>query len=295
MRLTWLDHNLDFTEKTFIMGILNVTPDSFADKGKFFNKDAAVERGLRMVKEGADIIDVGAESTRPGSAPVDIDEEIRRAIPVVEELVRRTRIPVSIDTYKAAVAKRALNAGAAMVNDISGLRFDPAMPEVIAKSGVPVIIMHIKGIPKDMQVDPVYEALIPEIVDYLRMGIRIAAEAGVNEDRIVVDPGIGFGKTFRHNLQILNNLCEFTLLGKPLMVGPSRKAFIGKILGDAPVSERLEGTAAAVAISILNGANIVRVHDVKEMVKVAKVADAIRRESPCSNSCNYEKTQRRGA
>jgi dihydropteroate synthase len=278
MRLTWSDHNLDFTEKTFIMGILNVTPDSFADGGKFFNKDTAVEYGLRMVEEGANIIDVGAESTRPGSDPVDIDEEICRAIPVIDELVRRTKVPVSIDTYKAAVAKRALDAGAAIVNDISGLRFDPAMSKVISGSGVPVIIMHIKGTPKNMQVDPFYEALIPEIVDYLRMSIRIAVEAGINEDRIVVDPGIGFGKTFRHNLEILNNLREFTFLEKPLMVGPSRKAFIGKILGDAHVSERLEGTAAAVAISILNGANIIRVHDVKEMAKVAKIADAIKRE-----------------
>ena len=261
------------------MGILNVTPDSFTDGGRFFIKDSAVEHGLRMAEDGADIIDVGGESTRPGSDFVEIDEEIRRTVPVIEELARRTKIPISIDTYKAGVAERALDAGASIVNDISGLRFDPGMPKVVAGRGVPLIIMHIKGTPKDMQVNPVYEALIPEIIDYLRMSMRVAVDAGVKEDKLILDPGIGFGKTFEHNLEILKGLREFTLLGKPLSVGPSRKAFIGKILGDAPTSERLEGTAAAVAISILNGADIVRVHDVKEMVKVAKVADAIKKES----------------
>ena len=278
MKITWSSHELDFSRKTCIMGILNVTPDSFADGGRFFIKDSAVEHGLRMAEDGADIIDVGGESTRPGSDFVEIDEEIRRTVPVIEELARRTKIPISIDTYKAGVAERALDAGASIVNDISGLRFDPGMPKVVAGRGVPLIIMHIKGTPKDMQVNPVYEALIPEIIDYLRMSMRVAVDAGVKEDKLILDPGIGFGKTFEHNLEILKGLREFTLLGKPLSVGPSRKAFIGKILGDAPTSERLEGTAAAVAISILNGADIVRVHDVKEMVKVAKVADAIKRE-----------------
>ncbi len=259
------------------MGILNVTPDSFTDGGRFFAKDAAIERGLGMVEDGADIIDIGGESTRPGSDVVGIDEEIRRTIPVIEELVRRTRIPISIDTYKACVAERALGAGASIVNDISGLRFDTGMPKLVARSGIPVIVMHIKGTPKDMQVNPVYEALIPEIIDYLRMSMRIAIDAGVNEDRLILDPGIGFGKTFQHNLEILKNLHEFTLLGKPLAVGPSRKAFLGKILNNATPSERLEGTAAAVAVSIINGADMVRVHDVKEMAKVAKVADAIKR------------------
>ncbi len=259
------------------MGILNVTPDSFTDGGKFFTKDSAVEHGLRMAEDGADIIDVGGESTRPGSDFVEINEEIRRTIPVIEELARRTKIPISIDTYKAGVAERALDAGASIVNDISGLRFDPEMAKVVAKSGVPVIVMHIKGTPKDMQVNPVYEALIPEIIDYLRTSMRTAVDAGVRDDRLILDPGIGFGKTFQHNLEILKNLREFTLLGKPLAVGPSRKAFLGKILNDAPPSERLEGTAAAVAVSVMNGADIVRVHDVKEMAKVARVADAIKR------------------
>jgi len=259
------------------MGILNVTPDSFTDGGIFFQRDSAIEHGLGMVENGADIIDIGGESTRPGSDPVGYEEEIRRTIPVIEELSKRVNVPISIDTYKADVAKRALDAGASMVNDISGLRFDPEMAGVVAEHKVPVVLMHIKGTPKNMQVNPEYEALIPEILDYLRVGIRLAVDAGVGEDMIIIDPGIGFGKTFEHNLRILKNLHEFTLLEKPLLIGPSRKAFIGKILGNAPVSERMEGTAAAVAISIMNGANIVRVHNVKEMVKVVKVADAIKR------------------
>ena len=258
------------------MGILNVTPDSFSDGSLYFDKSAAIKRALQMVEDGADIIDIGGESTRPGSEPVTIEEELRRTIPVIEVLAKEIKIPISIDTYKSEVAKRALDAGSSMVNDISGLRFDPEMPGVISKYKVPVVIMHIKGTPKAMQQNPVYEALIPEIIDYLREGIRTALESGIPEDKIIIDPGIGFGKTFNHNLEIINNLREFTLLEKPILIGPSRKAFIGKILGDVPVTDRLEGTAAAVAISIMNGANIIRVHDVKEMVRVAKVTDAIK-------------------
>ena len=262
------------------MGILNVTPDSFSESGLYFDKSEAIKRALLMVEEGADIIDIGGESTRPGSEPVTIEEELRRTIPVIEALAKEIKVPISIDTYKAEVAKRALGAGASMVNDISGLRFDPGMSKIVSEYEVPVVIMHIKGTPKNMQQNPVYEALMPEIMDYLRFGIRLAMESGIAEDRIIIDPGIGFGKTFEHNLEILNNLHEFALLEKPLLVGPSKKAFIGKILGDAAVTDRLEGTAAAVAISIFNGANIVRVHDVKEMVKVAKVADAIKKAPP---------------
>lgn len=278
MKLLWSKFCLDFARKTHIMGILNVTPDSFTDGGVFLGKDAAVQRGLKMVEEGADIIDIGGESTRPGSDPVEYEEELRRTIPVIEALSKSVNVPLSIDTYKASVAKRALDAGASIVNDISGLRFDPEMAGVVAEYKVPVVVMHIKGTPKNMQVNPEYESLIHEIIDYLREGMRIAVDAGVGEDMVIIDPGIGFGKTFEHNLRILKHLHEFTLLEKPLLVGPSRKAFLGKILDDAPTSERLEGTAAAVAISIINGANIVRVHDVKEMAKVAKVADAIKRE-----------------
>ena len=276
MKLIWRDFSFDFSKKTYIMGVLNVTPDSFSESGLYFDKSAAIKRAIQMVEEGADIIDIGGESTRPGSEPVTLEEELRRTIPVIEKLAKEIRIPISIDTYKSEVAKKALDAGASMVNDISGLRFDPAMPGVVSQYKVPVVIMHIKGMPKDMQQNPFYEALIPEIMDYLREGIRIAIGSGISEDKLIIDPGIGFGKTFDHNLEIINKLHEFTLLEKPILIGPSRKAFIGRILGDAPVTYRLEGTAAAVAISIINGANIIRVHDVKEMVKVAKVADAIK-------------------
>ena len=277
MKLIWRNYCLDFSQKTHIMGILNVTPDSFSDGGQYFDKSAAIKRAIQMAEDGADIIDIGGESTRPGSQPLAIEEELRRTLPVIEALTKEINTPISIDTYKSEVAKRALDAGAAMVNDISGLRFDPEMPKVVSAYKVPVVIMHIKGTPKDMQKNPVYEALIPEIMDYLRDSIRSAKESGIAEDMIIIDPGIGFGKTFEHNLEIIHNLYNFTLLEKPVLVGLSRKAFIGKILGDVPAGERLEGTAAAIAISIINGANIIRVHDVKEMVKVAKVADAVKR------------------
>jgi dihydropteroate synthase len=259
------------------MGVLNVTPDSFSDGGLHFDKSEAIKRALQMVEQGADIIDIGGESTRPGSEPVGVEEELRRTIPVVEALAKKVSVPLSIDTYKSEVAARALDAGASLVNDISGLRFDNQMAKVVSEKKVPVVIMHIKGTPRDMQKNPVYEALIPEIMDYLRGGIRLALEAGVAEDWIIIDPGIGFGKTTEHNLEIIRNLYEFTLLEKPLLIGPSRKAFTGGVLGGLPTEERLEGTAAAVAISIMNGANMVRVHDVKEMVRVARAADAIKR------------------
>lgn len=258
------------------MGILNVTPDSFSDGGLYFDASAAVKRALQMVEDGADIIDIGGESTRPGAEPLPVEEELKRTIPVIEALAGEIPVPISIDTYKAAVAKRALDAGAAMVNDISGLRSDPEMPSVVSQYEVPVVVMHIRGKPKDMQQNPVYASLIPEILAYLEESIAIAAEAGISQDKIIIDPGIGFGKTFVHNLEIIHNLPMLSALRKPVLIGPSRKAFIGNILGDAPPGERLGGTAAAVAIAIFNGANIIRVHDVKEMVKVAKVADAVK-------------------
>jgi dihydropteroate synthase len=276
VNLAWRNFSLDFSKKTFIMGIINVTPDSFSDGGLYFDASSAVKRALQMVGDGADIIDIGGESTRPGSEPLPVEEELKRTIPVIETLARDIPVPISIDTYKAAVAKRALDAGAAMVNDISGLRSDPEMPLVVSQYKVPVVVMHIRGKPKDMQLNPVYASLIPEILAYLKESIAIAAEAGISQDKIIIDPGIGFGKTFEHNLEILHNLSMLSALKKPVLVGPSRKAFIGKILGDAPPEKRLEGTAAAVAIAIFNGANIIRVHDVKEMVKVAKVADAVK-------------------
>ncbi len=276
MILSWNGFNLDFTCRTHIMGVVNVTPDSFSDGGFFFDKESAVRHADYLVANGADILDIGGESTRPGSEALPLEEELRRTIPVIQAVAKSVHIPVSIDTCKAEVARRALDAGASIVNDISGLRFDPEMPQVVAAYGVPVIVMHIKGTPKNMQTHPVYEALIPEIMDYLRCSIRLAADSGIPEDRVIIDPGIGFGKTADHNLEIIKNLKEFTLLGRPVAIGVSRKSFIGKLLGGAPPSERMEGTAAAVAISILNGAHIVRVHDVKEMAKVARVADAIK-------------------
>ncbi|MDA8106970.1 MAG: dihydropteroate synthase [Nitrospiraceae bacterium] len=278
MKISWGNFLLDFSRKTCIMGILNVTPDSFSDGGLHFDKSVAVGRGVRMVEEGADIIDIGGESTRPGSDPLPLEEELQRVVPVIESLSAKVTVPISIDTYKAEVARRALDAGASIVNDISGLRFDPGMAGVVSASKVPVVVMHIKGSPRNMQQSPVYEALIPEILDYLRGSIAIALEAGVSEEKIIIDPGIGFGKTFDHNLEILHNLNRFALLGRPILIGPSRKAFIGRILDNAPPQERIYGTAAAVAISIMKEANIIRVHDVMEMVQVARVADAVKRE-----------------
>ncbi|MCX7793299.1 MAG: dihydropteroate synthase [Thermodesulfovibrionales bacterium] len=279
MRLRWRHFDLDLSSKTHVMGILNVTPDSFSDGGLFSDPERAVEHALRMVEDGADIIDIGGESTRPGSEPVSAAEEIKRVVPVIKRLVAQVKVPVSIDTYKSLVARAALDAGASMVNDISGLRFDPEMKNIVAEYRVPVIIMHIKGIPKTMQLNPTYDALIPEIMDYLREGIIIAREAGISEELIIIDPGIGFGKTFEHNLEIINRLREFTYLEKPILIGPSRKAFIGKLLGDVPPLMRLEGTLGAVAIAAYNGANIVRVHDVKETVKLLKVVDGIKKEN----------------
>jgi dihydropteroate synthase len=259
------------------MGILNVTPDSFSDGGSFLHKDVAVERALAMESDGADIIDVGGESTRPGAEKVSVKEEIQRVVPVIEEITKRVHVPVSIDTYKAAVAEAAVLAGASMINDISGLRFDPRMPSIAASHKIPVVIMHIKGTPENMQKNPVYKSLVPEIMDYLREGIDIAVQAGIPEDRIILDPGIGFGKTVEHNLEIIKRLNEFEGLEKPVLLGHSRKSFIGRVLDDLPVTDRLEGTAAAASIGIFNGANIIRVHDVKEMVRVARTADAVRR------------------
>lgn len=279
MRLSFRNFSLDFSQKTYVMGILNVTSDSFSDGGRFLDESSAIERALRMEAEGADIIDIGGESTRPGSEPVSLEEELRRTIPVIEAISGRLKIPVSIDTYKSEVARRAIEAGAAMVNDISGLRFDPEMAPVLSQYDVVLVMMHIKGTPRNMQENPVYTDLFSEITDYLKEGINIATESGIARERIVIDPGIGFGKTPEHNLQIINNLDRFSSLCRPILIGTSRKSFIGRILNNAPPSERLQGTAAAVAVSVMKGANIVRVHDVREMARVVKVADAVRRET----------------
>lgn len=269
---------LDFKSRTLVMGVLNVTPDSFSDGGLHFKPGPALKHALKMVEDGADILDIGGESTRPGSEPLPLEEELRRVLPVIRAVRRETAsVPVSIDTYKSDVARAALEEGAGMINDISGFRADPRMPRLAARYGVPSVLMHIKGSPRDMQKNPVYEALIPEILDYLRGSIRIAREAGVPEERILIDPGIGFGKTFDHNLEIIKNLNIFTQLGRPVVIGVSRKAFIGHVLGGLPPGERLEGSLAALTAAILNGANIVRVHDVRQSVLAARMADAIKR------------------
>ncbi|MCS6831003.1 MAG: dihydropteroate synthase [Armatimonadota bacterium] len=270
-------HRLQQTvrQRTVVMGILNVTPDSFYDGGRYAHTEAAVQRALQMVEEGADVLDIGGESTRPGSQPVPEEEELRRVLPVIEAVRERTDVPISIDTTKSRVAARALQAGACLVNDISGLGFDPRMAEVVARYGALCCIMHIQGTPQTMQQNPQYEDVVGDISRYFEQRLTLAEEEGVPRENIWLDPGIGFGKTVEHNLEILRRLREFTALGLPLLVGTSRKSFIGRVLGDLPPEERLEGTAATVAIAILNGANAVRVHDVKEMVRVARVTDAV--------------------
>ena len=272
---------LDFGCRTYIMGALNVTPDSFSDGGKFIKAEAAVTHAKQMLAEGAEIIDIGGESTRPGSGSVSIEEEKKRVLPVIEKLVNETDALISIDTTKAEVAQAALSAGASMVNDISGLRFDPEMSKLIADFGVPVCIMHIRGTPKNMQENPSYSDLMSEIINYLEEGLEIAKKAGILHGQIIVDPGIGFGKSVEHNLEILGRLRELKVLGCPILVGTSRKSVVGRVL-DLPVEERIEGTAATVAISIANGADMVRVHDVGKMARVVKMTDAIVRTSTSS-------------
>jgi dihydropteroate synthase len=264
--------SFDFSKRTFLMGILNVTPDSFSDGGKFNSTEDAVNYAIKMVDEGADIIDVGGESTRPGSTQISVDEELKRVLPVIEQLVKQTNVPISIDTYKSDVAELALNAGAQIVNDISGLHFDPKMASVVAKLNGSLVVMHIKGTPRTMQANPEYNNLITEVKFYLENSVNLAVSGGVKQ--IIVDPGIGFGKTVEHNLEIIKQLRVFSDLGYPIMTGPSRKSFIGKIL-NVDVDDRLEGTAAAVAACVMNGASIVRVHDVQAMKRVVGLIDAI--------------------
>jgi dihydropteroate synthase len=264
-------------DRTLVMGILNVTPDSFSDGGLFFAPEDALLQAERMASEGADIIDIGGESTRPGSEPLPLEEELARVIPIIEALSSRISIPLSIDTYKAAVARRAVEAGAAMVNDISALAYDPEMASKVAELGVPVCLMHIRGTPRNMQSNPHYEDVAAEVREELAGRAEAALRAGIKRENIILDPGFGFAKTAAHNLELLRRLRELTTLGYPIMSGTSRKSTIGKVLGGVPVEDRLEGTAATVALSIANGAAIVRVHDVKEMVRVVRVSDAVAR------------------
>ncbi|MGR3293141.1 MAG: dihydropteroate synthase [Candidatus Scalindua sp.] len=272
---------LDIGEKTLVMGILNVTPDSFYDGGKYCDIEGALSRARKMIDEGADIIDVGGESTRPNSSCVSADEEIRRVIPLIKELSKETQIPISIDTYKAGVADKAIKAGAQIINDISGLHADKEMVRVAAVNNTPIIIMHIKGRPHDFQKDPVYVKLIPEIISFLESRIEYSIKSGIAHDKIIIDPGIGFGKGANHNVEILRHLNKFKCLDLPIMIGTSRKSFIDKVLEpteDTNIKEnnsRLIGTLVTLVIAVSKGANIVRVHDVKEAVQVIKMYRSI--------------------
>jgi dihydropteroate synthase len=261
------------------MGIINSTPDSFTGDGLVDNIDEILLLADEMIRDGADILDIGGESTRPGSDRVGEDEEINRVLPVITAIKERFDIPLSIDTYKSNVALAAISAGANMVNDISGLKFDNKMADVTADSNVPIVLMHTIGDPKIMQKNPQYDDIIEEIICYLQISSKVALQAGVKKENIIWDPGFGFGKTIEHNLEIIRRLDELKSFGYPVLIGTSRKSTIGKLLNDAPVNDRLEGTAATVALSIANGVDFVRVHDVKEMKKVVIVSDAIIRKS----------------
>jgi dihydropteroate synthase len=268
------EHSLDFSIKTGIMGILNVTPDSFYDGGRYLDPQAAVDRAHQMLAEGADIIDIGGQSSRPGSDPVSEAEEASRVVPIVEAVAHSVSAMISVDTYRAAIARAALDAGAHLINDISALRFDPDLLRVVAENRVPLILMHMQGMPRSMQLNPTYEALIDEVFAFLQERLRAAQAGGIPAEHLLIDPGIGFGKGAQHNLELLRKLHHFHALGRPLVIGTSRKSFIGRILG-TEVDERLEGTAATVAAAIVQGVDIVRVHDVGAMARVARMVDAM--------------------
>jgi dihydropteroate synthase len=266
---------IDMARRTVIMGILNVTPDSFYDGGRRPDPGRAVADGVALAEAGAEIIDVGGESTRPGARPVSAEEELERVLPVVRGLRSAGSTPISIDTYKAKVARLALEAGADIVNDISALRFDPEMAGLVARERVPLILMHMQGTPRTMQMEPRYDDVVGEVRDFLIAQVGRAAEAGIELENIIIDPGIGFGKTLQHNLTLLRHLSSFTSLGQPLLVGASRKTFIGKIL-NLDADDRLEGSLAVAVAAVMAGANIIRVHDVKETQRAIRVVDAIR-------------------
>ena len=270
--------SLALGDRTLVMGVINVTPDSFSDGGRLFDPAAAIDAGVRMVDEGADLIDVGGESTRPGAAALDDPEERRRVLPVIEGLAGRVRVPLSIDTYKATTAAAALGAGASIVNDVSGLRYEPHLADVAATHGAPLVLMHTRGRSKDMYQQASYHDVVAEILDELRESMAFAAKAGVAADRIILDPGLGFAKEAAHSYEALARLDEFAELGRPLLVGPSRKSFLARPLaGQVAAGDRDWATAAAAAAAVLAGAHIVRVHAVREMAQVVRVADEIRR------------------
>ena len=262
-------------KKTLIMGILNMTPDSFSDGGLFASPQKALERAQQMLLEGADIIDIGGESTRPGSDRISVKEELRRVIPIIELVAGNTCAPISVDTYKASVAKEALERGATIVNDISAATFDPRMPALLADTRCGAVLMHIPGTSQDLHYKPQYSDVVSEVTGFLADSVAHLLEMGACKERLMVDPGFGFGKTVEENLELIRRLPQMKSVGLPIVVGTSRKSTIGAVLGGLPPEDRIEGTAATVAIAIANGADVVRVHDVKAMSRVARMADAI--------------------
>jgi len=272
-RLAWA--NLLQTPRPLIMGVVNITPDSFSDGGRFFHRDAALAQARALAAAGADILDIGGESTRPFAEPVPLEEELRRVIPVIETLAGEVNLTISIDTYKAPIARAALEAGASLINDISALRFDPDMAPLAAEKQVPVVLMHMRGTPRDMQIEPHYVDLLGEIKAFFQERLDFAASQGLDRDLLVLDPGIGFGKTWRHNLEIINHLEVFLDLGCPLLVGPSRKAFIGQILGLPHGEVRDIGTLAALGVAVLRGARMVRTHNLAYARQFFAVWEAI--------------------
>jgi dihydropteroate synthase len=270
--MTW---EKTFKDKPLIMGVLNVTPDSFYDGGSFYSRDHAIDHALQLIDEGADIIDVGGESTRPGSEPTSLEEELKRVIPVISGIRKKSNIALSIDTYKAQVAREAIAAGADIVNDISALSFDLSMAEVVAESAVPVVLQHIKGTPRDMQKNPTYNDVMAEIKEFFIERIDYALKKGIDEDRIIIDPGIGFGKRLQDNLTIIRELGSLKSLGKPVLIGTSMKSFIGRIMSSDILADRVEGSLASVTISIWNGADMVRVHDVAKTKRVILFMQAL--------------------
>lgn len=268
---TWLCNK---NREPLVMGILNVTPDSFSDGGKYNNSQKAIDRASKMEDEGADIIDIGGESTRPGAEQVDIEEELNRVIPVIEGVRQNSNIIISIDTYKSVVADKAISAGANIINDVSGLRFDNNMAHIASEAKVPIIVMHMLGNPQNMQNDPFYSNLMEELITFFKERVEVLISNGINPKNIILDPGIGFGKTVEHNFTIIRELNRIVDLGFPVLIGPSRKSFIGNTL-NLPPEDRIEGTAAAVTAAIMNGSRIVRVHDVKEMLRVVKVTEKL--------------------
>ena len=278
-RVTLRGGVLSLAERVHVMGILNVTPDSFSDGGRYVDADAACAHAMAMIEQGADLLDIGAESSKPGAVAIDEEEERRRLLPIVRELCSTATLPLSIDTTKAAIAEEALDAGAALINDISALRFDPRMASVVARSGAGVILMHMQGTPATMQRTASYTYVVEDVRAFLAARLEVAQQAGIPRDRILLDPGIGFGKNCEHNVTLLNHLDAFQTLGRPIVVGVSRKAFLGKILGRT-IDERLMGTAGAVAVAIMKGARVVRVHDVAPIRDVVKIVEAIMSSSP---------------